>query len=491
MQVANVRFPCSSSSFSIRCRTDRRTFPVGAILTVALIALLSVFVCSATFIPRLHEYSALSTLTRIFSTNNDNAQYAFFNGIRIVSLLWIILGHSYVFQLTVSDNVIHVLDNLHQSLIMQLIFGAVFAVDTFFFISGFLAVLVFLAAFKHVDTIRVQHILVYYLHRYCRLIPTLVFVLLVSLHLTPWMGDGPMFPCSTGFEVPACRQHWWTTLLFVNNLISPATACLAVTWYLANDFQFHLLAPLLLIPYITGRRRWTYALLFMLLVANVATLIGIIGTHPGLENGFTNDDAPSVDYFEKIYITPWSRIGAFLVGMITKLLVDAYPARLSSIRMLLGTSVSIAMTVLCIFFPFYAHRCPRFIAVVYQSISRQCWAMAIGWLVFVCSTTPQGVLNRMLSWPIWTVLARLSYPAYLIHTTIILVQVYNRLSTLHYQTSVLFNAFLSQSMLTLVASVFVVVLVERPCMVLEKHLRRHWKEKQSIAATRQGYGTIT
>ena len=63
-----------------------------------------------------------------------------------------------------------------------------------------------------------------------RLIPTLIFVLLVSLHLTSWMGDGPIFPTSNGFELPVCRHQWWTTIFFMNNFISPETACLPVTW---------------------------------------------------------------------------------------------------------------------------------------------------------------------------------------------------------------------------------------------------------------------
>jgi peptidoglycan/LPS O-acetylase OafA/YrhL len=76
----------------------------------------------------------------------------------------------------------------------------------------------------------VRHLLLYYFHRYCRLIPTLVFVLAISINLTPWMGLGPIFPTSNGFEVPACRHQWWTTILFINNLISPTQACLPVTW---------------------------------------------------------------------------------------------------------------------------------------------------------------------------------------------------------------------------------------------------------------------
>jgi hypothetical protein len=62
------------------------------------------------------------------------------------------------------------------------------------------------------------------------LIPTLIFVLLVSIYLTPWMGQGPIYPTSNGFEVASCRHQWWTTILFLNNIIKPQKACLPVTW---------------------------------------------------------------------------------------------------------------------------------------------------------------------------------------------------------------------------------------------------------------------
>ena len=194
----------------------------------------------------MNDYSVITTLKKLFSLKQNPSSYSFLNGIRALSLFWIVLGHSFVFQLILADNIIHVLDNLQHSYAMQLLLGAMFGVDTFFFISGFLAAFVFLHTFRDqsksmelnsidflsflLDTFRWQDLFLYYLHRYCRLIPTLIFVLLVSLHLTPWMGQGPIYPTATGFEISSCRYRWWTTVLFLNNLITPEKSCLPVTW---------------------------------------------------------------------------------------------------------------------------------------------------------------------------------------------------------------------------------------------------------------------
>ena len=216
----------------------------------------------------------------------------------------------------------------------------------------------------------------------------------------------------------------------------------------------------------------------------------IISTNPGTEIGMMTDGNVSYDYFKKVYITPWCRIGPFIIGMITKLILEYYHSTLSVFKIILYTILSIFLAGVCIYYPFYSSSFPRILHILYQSFSHQCWALAIGWLIFACSTNHGGLVNQILSWPIWTIIARLSYSAYLIHTILILIQTYNRLSIIHYQISVIFNTFISQTIWTLLASIFVVILVELPCNVLEKHIRKYYKERKEILTNQRNYGTI-
>lgn len=223
---------------------------------------------------------------------------------------------------------------------------------------------------------------------------------------------------------------------------------------------------------------------------NIIATISIISTHPGTEKGMTTDGTVSLDFFEKIYITPWCRIGPFIIGMITKLILEEYHSTLSKIKVIFYTIISILLAIICIYFPFYSNYFPKLVHIIYQSISHQIWSIAISWLIIACYTNHGGLVNKILSWSFWSVIARLSYSAYLIHVMIILVQVYNRLSTIHYQTTIIFNTFISQTFLTLLASIFVVILVETPFNLLEKHIRHYYRERKQILINHQNYGTI-
>ncbi|CAF1378949.1 unnamed protein product, partial [Didymodactylos carnosus] len=85
----------------------------------------------------LAEFSALRTLLKIFSLKESAESFTFLNGIRVLSLLWVIFGHTYVFGFFYTDNIAQIF-SWTQQFLFQLITNAVFSVDTFFVISGFL-----------------------------------------------------------------------------------------------------------------------------------------------------------------------------------------------------------------------------------------------------------------------------------------------------------------------------------------------------------------
>ncbi|CAF3832680.1 unnamed protein product, partial [Rotaria sp. Silwood1] len=188
----------------------------------------------------LAQFSTIRTLNRIFSinTNNNNDSFSFINGIRVLALFWVIFGHLFSFGAFYSSNLLDIIA-WSNNLAFQLILGGQFSVDTFFVLSGFLTAIVFVReADKQKFSFR--FVLLYYIHRYIRLTPVYLLVILISINLTPYFGNGPAFPFEQGFESNGCRnQWWWTSILYISNLVQPDNMCLPITWYLQNDMQFH------------------------------------------------------------------------------------------------------------------------------------------------------------------------------------------------------------------------------------------------------------
>ncbi|CAF3661602.1 unnamed protein product [Rotaria sp. Silwood1] len=96
---------------------------------------------------------------------------------------------------------------------------------------------------------------------------------MISINLTPYFGHGPIYPMQQGFETTGCRNGtWWTSILYIGNLVKPDDMCLPIAWYLHNDMQFHWVAPLALIPFVMRRKPIGF------IVAILMILLGIVST---------------------------------------------------------------------------------------------------------------------------------------------------------------------------------------------------------------------
>ncbi|CAG7822980.1 unnamed protein product, partial [Allacma fusca] len=121
------------------------------------------------------------------------------------------------------------------------------AVDTFFTISG---ALVTYFVLKELDKSggKLSYPL-FVLDRMFRLLPTYLFTAGFAATLLPYLGSGPFWYVVEG-ESEACGRHWWHNILFINNFMTydDTQMCNPASWYLANDTQFYLLAPLVILP---------------------------------------------------------------------------------------------------------------------------------------------------------------------------------------------------------------------------------------------------
>ncbi|UJR11689.1 hypothetical protein I4U23_015870 [Adineta vaga] len=429
----------------------------------------------------LSEFSALKSLRRIFTVKetNNNDSYVFLNGIRVLSLFWVIIAHSLLYSLSYTNNITDILTST-RNILFQLISDAQFSVDTFFVLSGFLTTILFLRQVKKDEKLSFRLIFLYYIHRYIRLTPVFLLMILISINLTPYFGQGPMYPIEQGFESKGCREgSWWTSIFYLSNFIKSDDMCLNIGWYLNNDMQFHWIAPLTLIPFVLRRKTLAISIAISFVFIGIGSILSILLYYPNvsLNNPATltnNFGGPS--FYTYVYIKPWCRISAYAIGLLTGYIVTitGRQYRMNRYIQIIGNILIIPLALICLFGTYpdniYVNSLSRSVIVAYISLSRTFWSMVIGWLLFLCSTNQGGIVNDILSWSIWTPFARLNYSCYLVHSTILHILIYNQTMPFYYQGYLLLNNFISHTFLCYFAAIFVSIFFETPFFIIEKKL---------------------
>ncbi|XP_071495965.1 nose resistant to fluoxetine protein 6-like [Diadema antillarum] len=391
-------------------------------------------------------------IPKLLGTKQGEGGITCLNGIRVISMSWVILGHTLalVAQAGVGENLGTAFPAWLQSFSYQAILNAYFSVDSFFFLSGLLITYLTLKKMKEsAGKIPWKWI---YLHRYLRLTPALAMLILVFTFILPDMSQGPIWH-SLDQSVDYCRSWWWTNILYINNFFPPSIMqnCVMWTWYLANDMQFFLISPLIIIPLF-----WYPAvgvsILSTLCIASFITTAVLVEQHgfqPGVilsGQGMSVSEPegrflPADSYMDVIYTKPYCRIPPYLVGMAMGYIIyriGTKKIKLSPIMAAAGWAVAAAlgMTVVYGLYPIYSGSSVPTTAtsMAYTSLSTFTWGVALCWVVFACHYGYGGVIHDFLSWSLWVPLSRMTYSAYLLHPLVMYLYAFSQTVPIHWST---------------------------------------------------------
>ena len=241
------------------------------------------------------------------------------NGMRVLSMLWIVLGHTFLQPQAISGygNPLS-LTSLGwgdgRQWTFQLIVGAQMAVDTFFYLSAFLFGHHFLAQLA--KNRRLPNPMLMYVHRYLRLTPVMAFWLLLFYKLAPHLSDGPFWQDFVHSVVDKCDGSWWSQLLYIQNFYpwDSDTVCMGWTWYLGNDFIFYAISPFLVYAYVRHAKLGWLALATVLLGSLVSTWLVSSAKACGV---YILNQVEYGNYTYWLYSKPWHRLPPWLVGLAT------------------------------------------------------------------------------------------------------------------------------------------------------------------------------
>ncbi|CAF0782101.1 unnamed protein product [Adineta ricciae] len=402
---------------------------------------------------------------QILKYNSYPQKLACLNGIRVLSLCWIVLGHTIIFAAYYSGN------------------GLLTSFT--YFISK-------------VETERfslVKFILNHYVHHYLRYTILYGIILLIYINLSPYLGQGgPMYPMD-GIESASCRQTWWRNLLYINNFFELQHSCMPVTWFLAVNMQFHWIAPLFLL---IVSWKWLFGMLVSvaLIIVDLVTTAVIVSNNNydyGLLSDFYSDrsnlSSTTNGYLQNVYIKPWCRVAPYALGLSIGYIIYEVYQRSNSLswdnliprprvfsqhhykKQIVIWAFALTTLAFCIFATYgdySGHPLTRGNRIAFLTLSRLQWSAGLCMIIGACFSGHGGVANRLLSRPCFYKLSKLTYGAYLWHSLVIFVNYLGREQPTHYTIANIFFNFTCYTILSYFLSFLTFLLIELPLIQLLK-----------------------
>ncbi|XP_052806105.1 nose resistant to fluoxetine protein 6-like [Mya arenaria] len=318
----------------------------------------------------------------------------------------------------------------------------------------------------------------FYFHRFWRLTPPYMLVLMFGTVLSPYLISGPLRIPGDLPTMLECRKNWWTNLLYVNNYVENDHMCMGWSCHLANDMQFYIISPLILLPLFYNLVAGVVSCIVFLSFTTAARwVITFLQEYP-VQNYLSNVPPPKDEnYGRNLYIPSYSRLGPYIVGLFVGYLLYKTKSKLKipkSLNLVLWF-VSFSTFCLVVYGP-YSQDGNHIFSVnessAYFALARTAWGVALAYLIVASCTGHGGWINEMLSWRGFIPLSRLTYCAYLIHPLVMSTFYMNRRQLTYFTQFELIYLFLGHMTMTYGLSFIVSLVFEAPMMGLEKAILR-------------------
>ncbi|XP_058446919.1 nose resistant to fluoxetine protein 6 isoform X2 [Malaya genurostris] len=364
------------------------------------------------------------------------------HGLRLYSLLWTIMVHTYLQLFAVGENR-YGRKITERSFSYQVVGNATFSVDTFFFISGLLVTVLFFRSTKNETIIEkadrkhtfintnlfqtVHRVYLSVLYRFLRLTPAYFFVITFNELALKWTYGKSVFTPGITDDV-TCHKFWWRNILYINNWYPFDEMCMIWSWYLANDMQFYVVA-LTLLALSTRYFKLSMIMAGLLMICSWITSIVI-----SIKYNYSYKVSDPFESFDILYDKPWQRITPYLIGMFTGYIYyfrNAPPKISNWLNGVLWMGSSSIILVLV--FGVWNGQLPVRDTALYVSLGHTAWGIALVWITLSCCWGYASPVNKILSYRAFYPLSRLSYCAYLLHPVIMMVTSFQMEAPMHLQ----------------------------------------------------------
>ncbi|KAM3957019.1 LOW QUALITY PROTEIN: uncharacterized protein ACR2FA_008954 [Aphomia sociella] len=420
----------------------------------------------------LLSFSMKANILQIFDQSVGSDTVPVVHGLRSLSMVWVIFGHTCIVVFKYADNTA-LRAILEKSFWFQLILSAVYSVDTFFCLGGMLVSFLYfrtnakgkldlITKGRRKVTAGVLQFIGLIGYRFARLTAPYLFMLGVVEVTMKWFAHNAVFE-PPAMDHETCPKYWWRNLLYVNTLFPVEQMCMLWSWYLSDDTQFYAVSAILLIL-ATSHFKLSVSLTGLFFVSSLFTTgyVSWSNEHiPNSEDPFTQ--------FDKIYDKPWTRLGPYLVGMATGwiLFKTNLNIRMGRVWAWVGWTVCTAI-LLFLIFGLYQTELGVAAAAIYSALSHSLWAACIGWIIIACSTGHGGWVRGLLSAPVLYPFSRVTYCAYLVHPVVLRYVAMHLTHPIHLGELLVFVLFLGLTVISYVLAFIISVAFEAPMVTMLK-----------------------
>ncbi|CAH8432201.1 unnamed protein product [Schistosoma intercalatum] len=349
------------------------------------------------------------------------------DGIRFLTMNWIIYGHCIAFSMFVANNLL-LFSQIHQpKWTYQVIISATLAVDTFFFMSGLLSTYLTIPKLRRIPSWKhwMKFWLSFVFHRILRLTPAYLLVLILYTGLFIHAYVGPMYPQTPNLmDIKFCRDHWWIT--YLNNFFYADEICMGWSWYLSNEIQFSIVLSPIFLCLVAWNETIGVLFGFGLVISSIASTFGI---------SYSNDYLPgalSLSSFTTIYVKPYTRWSTYAIGLLCGWFLEKHINILNNVntktKVLIGVIGVCLSSIFCVstVYGLYGLLSGKvgpfttFGAATYTAFHRPIFILGIAIVVSMCALGCGGPIRWILTLSVFRVPSRLTYTAYLVHPIVVL-----------------------------------------------------------------------
>jgi len=300
--------------------------------------------------------------------------------------------------------------------------------------------------------------------------------LLILWQCAPYLGKGPFWNnIFTYTSITQCYKYWWTNLLYINNFYPTNydDTCMAWTWYLATDMQLYILTPIFIFMYWKSKMGG-WILLIVSTLLSLAANFGIVHYY-----GFTPYvPAMQVDdrYESFVYSKFYTRAVAWFVGIGAAWWLlwheKQKDKRINWIVQLICFIIAGFLMGSAVFGTQSLYQeqggWTKSEKDTYLTFAHIGFTFGVALMMHMCFTGNGYIINTILSFSAWDILARLTYSTYLYHPIIITIIFFGYTEMFDYSVQTMLVHFLAFTVLGFTAAAISFLLVERPMMNLEK-----------------------